>query len=143
MNISFSVRLPVDAKSLPLARGLLRQALAHLGVVQTTIEETVLALTEACANVVRHAGEHEEYQVDVDIDDEVCRISVLDEGEGFDPAATRIPTSPLDGGRGLLLMRALVDNLHFENAEDGRHGVILEKRLVTSPRLRVVSGPTG
>jgi anti-sigma regulatory factor (Ser/Thr protein kinase) len=142
VNISFNVRLPVDAKSVPLARGLLRQALEHLGVVETGIEELVLALTEACANVVQHAGEHDDYQLDVEIDDELCRITVLDNGEGFDPAATPTPSSPLDGGRGLLLMRALVDRLQFKHTEDGRHGVILEKRLVTSPRLRVVGEPT-
>ena len=44
----------------------------------------MLALTEACANVVQHAGEHEEYQVDVAITDDTCRISVLDDGQGFD-----------------------------------------------------------
>ena len=142
MNISFSVRLPVDAQSVPLARGLLRQSLEHLGVVETGIEELVLALTEACANAVQHAGEHDEYQVDVEIDDELCRITVLDQGEGFDPAATPMPASPMDGGRGLLLMRALVDRLRFRNTDDGRHGVILEKRLITSPRLRVVGEPT-
>jgi anti-sigma regulatory factor (Ser/Thr protein kinase) len=139
VDISFSVRLPVDAKSVPLARGLLRQALEHLGVVETTIEEVVLALTEACANVVQHAAEGDAYQVDVEIDGEVCRICVYDEGQGFDPSATPMPASPLDGGRGLPLMRALVDRLQFENAEDGRHGVKLEKRLVTSPRLRLLS----
>ena len=56
MDISFSVRLPRDARSLPLMRGLLRQALEHLDVATSTIEEIVLALTEACANVVQHAG---------------------------------------------------------------------------------------
>ena len=140
MNISFSVRLPVDAQSVPLARGLLRQALEHLGVVATSIEEIVLALTEACANVVQHAGEHEEYQVDVAIDDDVCRISVLDNGAGFDVAA--VPTEPgslQDGGRGLILMRALVDRLQFKEAEDGRHRVILEKQLVTQPKLRLLT----
>ncbi len=139
MNISFSVQLPVDAKSVPLARGLLRQALEHLGVAPTGIEELVLALTEACANVVQHAGEHDEYWVDVDIDDTMCRIRVYDQGDGFDPTATPAPRSPLDGGRGLMLMRALVDRLRFENTLDGRHGVVLEKRLVTSPPLRLLS----
>ena len=139
MNIAFSVQLPVDAKSVPLVRGLLRQALEHLGVVETGIEELVLALTEACANVVQHAGEHDDYQVDVAIDDAICRITVFDNGQGFDPTATPTPISPLDGGRGLMLMRALVDRLQFKNAEDGRHGVTLEKRLTTSPKLRLLS----
>ena len=56
MNVDFSVRLPTDAESVPLVRGLLRQALQYLGVVPDRIEEIVLALTEACANVVQHAG---------------------------------------------------------------------------------------
>lgn len=140
MNVAFSVRLPVDAQSVPLVRGLVRQALQYLGVVASGIDEILLALSEACANVVQHAGEHEEYEVDVTIDDHVCRITVLDDGDGFDiaeAAATR-PGSPLDGGRGLVLMQALVDRLDFRETEDGRHGVLLEKSLVTSPRLRLL-----
>jgi anti-sigma regulatory factor (Ser/Thr protein kinase) len=138
VNISFSIRLPTDANSVPLARGLIRQALEHLGVLEDGIDEIVLALSEACANVVKHAGEHEEYQVDVAIDDHVCRISVLDDGDGFDPEAVAEPGRPLlDGGGGLMLMRALVDRLAFV-AEDGRHRVVLEKQLVTSPKLRLL-----
>ena len=140
MNVHFSVRLPTDAQSVPLVRGLLRQALTYLGVAETGIQEIVLALTEACANVVQHAGEHEEYQVDIAIDDEVCRISVVDDGDGFDPVATALEQerSPLDPGRGLLLMRALVDRLDFVQDADGRHRVTLEKLLHTSPKLRLL-----
>ena len=139
MNVAFSVRLPTDAQSVPLVRGLLRQALQYLGVAETGIQEVVLALTEACANVVQHAGEHEEYQVDIAVDDQVCRISVLDEGEGFDLAAAQDDArTALEGGRGLILMRALVDRLAFVQDQDGRHRVTLEKRLVTSPRLRLL-----
>ena len=141
MNVEFTVRLPTDKSSVPLVRGLVRQALEHLGVPTTGIDETVLALTEACANVVQHAGEHEEYQVDVRIDDSMCRITVTDEGEGFDPAAAAADESrsPLDGGRGLILMRALVDRLDFVQADDGRHRVILEKLLAPQPHLRLLS----
>ena len=140
MNVHFSVRLPTDAQSVPLVRGLLRQALTYLGVAETGIQEIVLALTEACANVVQHAGEHEEYQVDIAIDDQICRISVVDDGDGFDPEATALEQerSPLDPGRGLLLMRALVDRLDFVQDADGRHRVTLEKSLNTSPKLRLL-----
>ena len=139
MDISFSVRLPRDARSLPLMRGLLRQALEHLDVATPTIEEVVLALTEACANVVQHAGEHEEYQVDVAITDDTCRISVLDEGHGFDFEEVSAPEgSPLEGGRGLMLMKALVDELQFVRAEDGRHRVELVKKLRSERKLRLL-----
>lgn len=139
MDIAFSVRLPRDARSLPLMRGLLRQALEHLDVSTQTIEEIVLALTEACANVVQHAGRHEEYQVDVAITDDTCHVSVLDDGQGFDfDSATAPEGSPLEAGRGLVLMKALVDNLEFVRSEDGRHRVELVKRLRSEPKLRLL-----
>jgi anti-sigma regulatory factor (Ser/Thr protein kinase) len=138
VNVHFSVRLPTDAQSVPLVRGLLRQALQYLGVVEENIQEIVLALTEACANVVQHAGDQEEYEVDVAIDDSVCRITVVDDGDGFDVATASAAPPTLEGGRGLVLMRALVDRLDFVQDADGRHRVTLEKRLVTTPRLRLL-----
>jgi serine/threonine-protein kinase RsbW len=65
---------------------------------------------------------------------------VVDHGQGFDPAlaAAAEGRDPLEGGRGLMLMKALVDRLDFVQAEDGRHRVVLEKRLDASPRLRLM-----
>ena len=65
---------------------------------------------------------------------------MVDSGEGFDPAALsgRDDRSPLDEGRGLLLMQALVDRLDFRHESDGRHRVTLEKRLMPHPPLRLV-----
>lgn len=126
---------------MPLVRGLLRQALEHLAVPQTVIDEIVLALTEACANVVDHAHDQDAYQVDVSIDDELCRISVLDQGEGFDPASVQLDGQPTDAerGRGLVLMNALVDRLQFVQDDDGHHRVTFEKLLVAQqPHLRLL-----
>ncbi|MGY1823310.1 ATP-binding protein [Geodermatophilus sp. SYSU D00079] len=130
----------MDSTSVPFVRGLCRQALEHLGVDRTTVDEVALALTEACANVVHHAGDHAEYEVQVAIDDALCRISVFDDGDGFDPDALpdAADRAPLDGGRGLLLMQALVDRLSFRHESDGRHRVTLEKRLSSPPPLRLV-----
>ncbi|MGR6965246.1 ATP-binding protein [Geodermatophilus sp. URMC 61] len=140
MDIAFTVHLPVDTGSVPFVRGLCRQALVHLRIERVVIDEIALALTEACANVVQHAGDQAEYEVEVAIDDRLCRISVVDGGEGFDPAALpgRDAHSPLDEGRGLLLMQALVDRLDFRHESDGRHRVTLEKRLTPHPPLRPV-----
>ena len=140
VDIAFTVHLPVDTGGVPFIRGLCRQALEHLRVEPTVVDEIALALTEACANVVQHAGEHGLYEVAVAIDDRLCRISVVDSGDGFDPAelAARDDRSPLDEGRGLLLMQALVDRLDFRHESDGRHRVTLEKRLAPHPPLRLV-----
>ncbi|MGY1712217.1 ATP-binding protein [Geodermatophilus sp. SYSU D00758] len=139
MDIRFSVRLPVDGRSVPFVRGLCRQALEHLGISSEVVGEITLALTEACANVVQHAGDHGGYEVEVAIDDRLCVISVRDDGEGFDPAApVQVEDPLLGGGRGLLLMQALVDRLDFRHDPDGRHRVTLEKRLSPTPSLRLV-----
>ena len=139
MKIEFTVRLPVDSHSVPFARGLCRKALEHLKVGKDTVDEIVLALTEACANVVQHSGEGGDYEVAVRIDDDTCRISVWDEGGGFPLPDLSQPVDPTsDRGAGLVLMRALVDELAFERDRDGRHRVTLEKRLTGRPALRVV-----
>ena len=131
MQIAFAVRLPGDARSVPFVRGLCRQALEHLGVEGALIDEITLALSESCANAVQHAGGRQDYEVDVAIDDDDCRITVSDAGPGFDSAAVLGDgsRSVLDDGSGLLLMRALVDELDFRLESDGRHRVTFSKHL--------------
>lgn len=139
MDIAFTVRLPVDVGSVPFVRGLCRQALEHLGVDRSVVEETTLALTEACANVVQHAGQHAEYEVAVAIDDSLCRITVVDDGSGFDrEEAEGRAGLDVDGGAGVRLMQALVDSLSFRRDAEGRHRVSLEKRLSSRPPLRLL-----
>ena len=142
MNIEFTVRLPVDGHSVPFVRGLCRQALEHLSVPSSTVDAITLALTEACANVVQHSGQHEDsdYEVHVQIDDRRCRISVVDTGEGFDPAsAASGPRDPELSGHGVPLMQALVDTLQFQRDAEGHHRVTLEKWLTDEHAARSTS----
>ena len=141
MDISFTVTLPVDTGSVPFIRGLCRQALEHLGIRSSVVDEVALALTEACANVVQHSGGQAQYEVGVAIDDRHCRITVWDDGQGLDPRAapnTRAGIDRAEGGTGLLLMQALVDRLDFRHDPDGRHRVTLEKDLSARPGLRLI-----
>ncbi|MGY1772004.1 ATP-binding protein [Blastococcus sp. SYSU D00813] len=141
MDIAFTVTLPVDTDSVPFVRGLCRQALEHLGIQRSVVDEVTLALTEACANVVQHSGGKARYEVGVSIDDRRCRITVWDDGEGLDPdaaPATSNGRARADGGTGLLLMQALVDTLDFRHDPDGRHRVTLEKQLSHRPSLRLL-----
>ena len=109
-------------------------------LTEAAADEIVLALTEACANVVQHSGDDGDYEVAVRIDDDACRISVWDEGAGFELPDLSQPVDPTsDGGAGLVLMRALVDELAFESDPDGRHRVTLEKRLKGRPALRLIA----
>ena len=97
-------------------------------------EQIEIALGEAVANAVIH-GNHEdpEKQVFVNcrcsMDGEVL-ITVRDEGQGFDSRSVVDPTEPgrlfLTHGRGLHLMRALMDEVWFD---DNGSVVRMRKRI--------------
>lgn len=115
-NLDLSVSLPRESVSVPVVRRLAAQALRAFGVDDEDVDDVQLAITEACANVIDHAGETDTYDVKIELAADRCAITVVDQGTGFD--ATEVPEQAehdAEMGRGLALMRALVDNVAFRN----------------------------
>ena len=127
--------LPRDAASVPVTRQVLDGCLETLGVTADTRTDIALALSEACANVVLHAGRDEQYEVMARARDGRCVIEVVNSGNGpatLPPASD--PVSPsAEHGRGLKIMDAVVDNLWLTG--NGRQGttVHFEKALEWVP----------
>jgi serine/threonine-protein kinase RsbW len=119
MQLQFVLRLPTDTKSVPIVRALCRQSLSLLGADRQCVTDIALAVTEACANVVLHSSSVTSFEVRVEIDDWDCTITVSDQGTGFDPERVHEVMSLAETGRGIELMRMLVDDLHFVPAEGG------------------------
>jgi serine/threonine-protein kinase RsbW len=117
MRMSVRLNLPREAGSVPAVRRLLRTALAILRVDRESGDDLEIALTEACANVVKHADGAAKFEVQLDVDDRRCAIEVLDDGLGFDPGAAgdAAPGDQLEGGRGLFLIRALSENVRLHS----------------------------
>ena len=115
----------------------LRQAVrADLGGVSDEVaDDVVLALSEAATNAVLHGSSGgQPIQVVVHVNDDWVEASVLDHGpqppSGF-PAAS--DTDELRaGGRGLWLLRQLVDEVRLERV-----------KLGTRVTLRRAIGPAG
>ena len=118
-----------DEISIPVVRRLLARALGVLGVEDGIRGDIEVAITEACTNVLEHACNGQEYEVSVGIVGDTCAIAVRDRGTGFDATATTPAAPTEERGRGISLMRALVDRLHFESRPDQGTTVLLEKRL--------------
>jgi serine/threonine-protein kinase RsbW len=132
VEIKLTLALPRDELSVPVARNVLKQALGALGVERDTIADIQLALTEACTNVLDHAVEADEYEVSAGIDGEECVIEVIDRGaSGFDGSdhGHVVAEADAEGGRGIQLMRALVDKVMFESRPQVGTVVHLEKKL--------------
>lgn len=132
--LRISVRLPSQLDVLEeavdvvarhcLAEGLSpRQARFHLRV----------ALCEALANAIIYGNGQDPakaVEVHVTVTDATFRVEVVDEGGGFDPADLAAPVLPDDleaaGGRGLFLIRQLVDDVTF-NARGNAICMILRR----------------
>lgn len=134
MQITYSLTLPRDVSTVPVVRRLCKGALLELGVMPQDISDVALAVTEACANVVEHSSDlDDEYEVYVSVSDGLCEIRVVDAGRGFDAGALQAD-GPADNltaerGRGITLMRALVDNARFDSAPEAGTIVHLRKQL--------------
>jgi len=151
VEIKMVLHLPRDAASVPVSRQVLDSCLETLGVVPDTRADIALALSEACANVILHAGPGEEYQVQVSARNRRCAIEVVNiasgdagpgpDGNGTGPAcggggragSIAVTGDPVpataEHGRGLTIMKAVVDNLQLTGNE--RQGTIVhfEKTL--------------
>jgi serine/threonine-protein kinase RsbW len=136
VQVSFQLSLPRDEASVPLTRRLIAQALAVVGVEADTVSDVEIALTEACANVLRHAKTGDAYEVRAGFDEQRAFLEIIDEGEGFDPDAqlsSGAVGEESESGRGVLLMRALMDKVRFESRTGDGNSVILEKHLSWRP----------
>jgi serine/threonine-protein kinase RsbW len=117
MRMSVRLSLPREVDSVPAVRRLLRCALAVLHVDRQSGDDLEIALTEACANVVKHAAGADGFEVRLDVGTDRCAIDVLDNGAGFDAEAADAcsPAADSERGRGLLLIRALSDNVRMQS----------------------------
>jgi serine/threonine-protein kinase RsbW len=130
LGIDLGLTLPSESSTVPLVRHILQYTLLQCGVESDCVGDVMLAVTEACANVVEHADGEDEYQIEVSVDGARCEIRVIDTGHGFDQAlATEMPGHEAEGGRGLLLMRSLMDTLSFDSEPDTGTVVRLTKTL--------------
>src|SRR5205814_5294225 len=88
--------------------------------------------TEACANVIEHSSDAEDdYEIRVAVNDHFCEIRVIDTGRGFDAETLSDSAADVSAerGRGIQLMRALVDKVRFESKPEAGTIVHLEKHL--------------
>jgi serine/threonine-protein kinase RsbW len=116
-----TLRLPSDVSCIEEAVELVtRHCLAGHATTRTVRFRLQVVLSEALANaILRGNRESLDKWVDIraELHDDVIRVHVTDEGPGFDPSGVPEPIQPeqLDeaGGRGLFLIRKLVDAVQF------------------------------
>jgi len=128
--------------------GLIRDFVAHLaqraGFGETALMDIAVAVEEACANVIKHAHKNDEakpLRLQIKIDKQKLTVQVRDEGQGFEPKqldeqnAREVLAKPQNGGRGILMMKMLMDEVHFEIGNGKGMQVRLVKHLASPQKI--------
>jgi serine/threonine-protein kinase RsbW len=87
-DVEFCLVLPRESLSVPVMRRVLGDTLTRLGVDQASVDDLLLAVTEACTNVLLHAGPGRRYELVAHVNSRRCLVEVLNGGNGTDLART-------------------------------------------------------
>ncbi len=122
-RVNISVRVPTDLDVVEEAVDLVARHCLASGVPPKAARFVVrVVLCEALANAIVYGNQLDpakRVDVRVEVGEEAVELHVSDEGDGFDPSGIPDPTEPdrieLNQGRGLFLIRQLVDEVHFND----------------------------
>jgi anti-sigma regulatory factor (Ser/Thr protein kinase) len=85
-DVRFCLVFPREALSIPVMRRVLGDTLASLGIDEDSISDLLLAVTEACTNVLLHSSPGHPYVVVARVGKDRCMLEVLDGARGLEPA---------------------------------------------------------
>src|SRR5215813_7909850 len=85
VDVKFCLMFPRETVSVPVVRRVLGDTLRELGVDDESVADLLLAVTEACTNVLQHSGQGHRYEVVASISENGCLVEVVDSGAGFRP----------------------------------------------------------
>lgn len=85
MDVKFSLVFPREPLSLGVMRGVLGDTLGALGVAPDCVSDILVAVTEACTNVVVHGGPARAYEVAARVGGSRCELDVVETGTRSGP----------------------------------------------------------
>ncbi len=113
----------------------LDEALVGIKIPSDKYNNILLAITEAVNNAIIHGNKNDikkEIELEFIVTDDLIKIIVTDEGEGFDLDKVPDPTLPenllSEHGRGIYIMKHFVDELNVEKSPKGS-SLILKIKL--------------
>jgi serine/threonine-protein kinase RsbW len=135
-KVRFCLVFERELLSVPVMRQVLGDTLRGIGVNEESVADILLAATEACTNVVLHAGQSAPaYTVAATVNNAACRVEVTDAGQGCASRwrgkvrRRRGGGELAESGRGFAIMRSCVDAVTLRSAPGQGTLVVLDKRI--------------
>lgn len=129
LSDSFDLRIDADPDELSALRSLMRRWLRNVRASEEEVADILTAAGEAAANAIEHGGAIAagvQFTVAGRVDGDDVEITVGDLGRWR-------PRGRSDGGRGLVIMRALMDDVDVDRGSDGTT-VRMRRRLGAGAR---------
>lgn len=130
------IQIPASPASLADARQEICDLLVPLDLLESTLFDIRVAVGEALSNAVRHGsprGERDVVLVSVTTYPDRVVLTVTDTGSGFNGIARDSGDPYAPSGRGVMFMRALMDQVEFSPLTGGGTSVTLVKHLDNAP----------
>jgi serine/threonine-protein kinase RsbW len=137
--LSENMKLSIESqtKNLALVRDFVSAAAKNVGFDDISINNILIAVDEACTNIIKHAYEYKpDKTVDISItlNDNRFNVIIKDEGKSFEPNKITSPNMNeyfkqyRVGGLGMHLMKTLMNEVIYQS-EQNYNQVILSKNL--------------
>lgn len=134
-----AISVPATTDHLHEIREFLRVHIRAAGFPEFEENGIVLAVDEACSNLIRHAYHNDASQtvdVSLSIDPDAVTVSITDTATPFDPNSAQVPDMPTylqerrNGGLGILIMRRVMDMIDYVpcGPTSSRNMLVLTKR---------------
>ena len=139
-----SLTLASSLESVDKVSGLAQDFAERAGFDADTVPNIVMAVREAAVNAVLHGNaydpaKHITASFETNSDSLVVRIA--DQGPGFDPTNLPDPLAPENilrgSGRGIFLIRAFMDEVHFRQLHPGTELTLIKHRVPAQPALKL------
>ncbi len=133
-NGEYTITFPSHIKYLEKVEQITTQIASELNFGESVRDDLSIAVTELFNNALHHGNKDDitkKIIVTFRLKNKALYISVKDEGEGFELEKLRDPLLPENiydvSGRGIYLVKQLVDDLKFNISKDGSEIIIIKK----------------
>lgn len=137
-NKDIELKVSSRTENLSVIRDFIGANALEAGISITIVENIILAVDEACTNIIKHAyklSPEGEIIIKVNYDEEKFCVTIIDYGKSFDP--DKIPLPDLQkyyrehrvGGLGIYLIKSLMDDVRYTTVPGKYNQVLLSKKI--------------
>jgi serine/threonine-protein kinase RsbW len=135
-----SLTLPSSLESVDTLEHTAEDFAARAGFDPDTVPNIVMAVREAAINAVLHGNSYNPQKhitVSFETTSDALVVRIADQGPGFDPGTLPDPLAPENilrgSGRGIFLIRAFMDEVHFRKLHPGTELTLIKHRAPAQP----------